>query len=117
MEKIKPTKGAEMELRLQKLENELKIAFSAIAELKAEIYREYSTLGKTAPFETESGKFKKVSENKAIEIIRKYISKNPGCLTSEIIFNLQIDPDLVLSVLKKLRKQGEIRSEPVGQKK
>lgn len=49
----------------------------------------------------------------ALPMIMKYINENPGCRTSEIILNLQLDPDTVLKAIRTLRAKGEIRSEEI----
>ena len=56
---------------------------------------------------------KTIPRDEALKLIKKYIDKNPGCRTSDIIINLEIDPDLVLDVIRTLRQRGEIRSEKI----
>ncbi len=38
--------------------------------------------------------------------IIEYIKKNPGCMTSEIIEDLKINPSIVLDVLNDLEKEN-----------
>ncbi len=52
--------------------------------------------------------FRKISKDAAKELIRDYVLKNPGCLTSEIIENLKLDPELVVQILKELEEEGVI---------
>lgn len=56
---------------------------------------------------------KKIPRSKAIAKIKSYINKHQGCRTSDIIYDLALDPDLVLSVLKELKEKAEIRSEDI----
>jgi len=58
-------------------------------------------------------KLKKIPESKAIAQIKKYIDEHQGCRTSDIIYDLELDPDLVLLVLKELKEKGRIRSEDI----
>jgi predicted transcriptional regulator len=55
-----------------------------------------------------------ISEKEAIKRIKKYIDEHPGCRTSDIIFNLNIEPDLVLTVLRKLENRKRIRGQEIG---
>lgn len=52
-----------------------------------------------------------VPEHEAASLIDKYIEDHPGCLTGDIIFDLELDPDLVLRILNKLEEEKEIRGE------
>jgi len=58
-------------------------------------------------------KLRKIPHEKAVALIKKYIDENRGCRTSEIILNLQLDPDIVLKAIRALREKGEIRSEEI----
>jgi DNA integrity scanning protein DisA with diadenylate cyclase activity len=115
LQKVKPEKNIDTELRFQRLENELKVAFLAVSRLKSEIDKMQS-----APDEDYSDpkmqleELKKVPKKKAALLIREYISKNPGCKTSDIIFSLRLHPDIVLPILRKLREEGALRSEKIG---
>jgi len=64
---------------------------------------------KEAP--SEVIKLKKISKKEAIEEVQAYIDSHPGCLTSDIIHDLALDPDLVLNVLKELEKSKTVRGE------
>ena len=44
----------------------------------------------------------------ARKLILDYIEANNRCLTSDIIFDLALDPDLVLRVLSELEKEGKV---------
>jgi DNA integrity scanning protein DisA with diadenylate cyclase activity len=100
LQKVKPEKNIDTELRFQRLENELKVAFLAVSRLKSEIDKMQSV-----PTEDYSDpkmqleELKKVPKKKAALLIREYISKNPDCKTSDIIFSLRLHPDIVLPVL------------------
>ena len=49
----------------------------------------------------------------ARKLILDYIEVNNRCLTSDIIFDLALDPELVLQVLSELEKEGKVTgSEP-----
>ena len=61
--------------------------------------------------EKEVLKLRKMPHKKAIDLIKRYIDKHQGCRTSDIIYDLALDPDLVLKVLKELEKRGKIRGE------
>jgi hypothetical protein len=117
LQKVKPDKAADTELRLQRLENELKVAFLAVSQLKSELDKmksasgEYYSGSKMPPVEP-----KKVTNKKAAQLIKNYVSKNPGCKTSDIIFDLKLNPDVALPILKKLRKEGALRSEKIDYK-
>jgi len=63
--------------------------------------------------EEEITKLRKISYKEAVAIIKKYVDKHQGCRTSDIIYELALDPDLVLSVLKKLEKDKVIRGENI----
>ena len=54
-----------------------------------------------------------VSLEEAKEEIYNYIKKNPGCRTSDIIVNLELDPDLVLKALSQLRCEERIEGKSV----
>lgn len=56
-------------------------------------------------------KLRKIPHEKAVALIKSYIDEHQGCRTSDIIYDLALDPDLVLKVLKKLEEKGKIRSE------
>jgi len=63
--------------------------------------------------EKEVLKLRRISHEKAVTLIKNYIDENPGCRTSEIILNLELDPDVVLKAIKALREKGEIKSEEI----
>jgi len=113
----KMTPDEQREVRLEKAENSIEVAFSAITELKAELNRLYSMVSEMQGLEEESTfsiKPKKVSRKKATEIIFDYISRNPGCRTSEILSDVQIDPEVVLDILRGLSTKGKIRNEKIA---
>ena len=54
---------------------------------------------------------RKIPRKDALALIKKYVDEHQGCRTSDIIYDLGLDPDLVLSVLRKLEETKEIRGE------
>lgn len=54
---------------------------------------------------------KRIPKEEAVVQIQDYVDKHQGCRTSDIIYDLELDPDLVLSVLQELKEKGKIRSE------
>jgi hypothetical protein len=61
--------------------------------------------------EKEVLKLRKIPHKEAIALIKEYINEHQGCRTSDIIYDLALDPDLVLRVLKELEEKKEIRGE------
>lgn len=61
----------------------------------------------------EELKLVKIPEKKATKKISEYITKHPGCRTSDIIFDLHLDPDLVLTVVRKLQQKGKIKGKDI----
>ena len=114
MQKVKPEKNADMELRLQRLENEVKAAFLEMSQLKSELNKMKSAICEDQSEVEVPEKLKKVSKNKAAQMVKEYVAKNPGCKTSDIIFDLKIHPDVVLPSLRRLREEGALRSEKIG---
>lgn len=57
--------------------------------------------------------FRELSEEEARKLILDYIENHPGCLTSEIIESLGIDPVLVGRILKELEEEGEVEGRSV----
>jgi len=115
VQKVKPEKNADMELRLQRLENEVKAASLEMSQLKSELNKMQSVICEDqSESEVHPEEFKKVSKNKAEKIVKEYVSNNPGCKTSDIIFDLKLHPDVVLPSLRKLREGGTLRSEKIG---
>ena len=64
--------------------------------------------------EREVLKLKKIPHKKAVALVKKYVDEHQGCRTSDIIYDLALDPDLVLKVLKELEENGKIRGEDLG---
>lgn len=56
---------------------------------------------------------KRIPKKKATALIKAYVDKHQGCRTGDIIYDLGVDPDLVLSVLKELKEKGKVRSEDI----
>lgn len=59
--------------------------------------------------------FRKVSKEEARLMVKNYVINHPGCLTSEIIQDLKIDPELVVEILNELVNKGEIKGDYVGE--
>ncbi|MCS7365182.1 MAG: hypothetical protein NDF54_07090 [archaeon GB-1867-035] len=57
--------------------------------------------------------FRRIPKNEAKSLIKEYISKNPGCLTSEIIEDLRLAPELVIKILQELEREGEIEARKI----
>ena len=66
--------------------------------------------------ETEVTELKEIPERKATTLIENYVKSHPRCLTSDIIFDLKLDPDLVLEILSKLEKAKKVRGESIESK-
>ncbi|RLI77343.1 hypothetical protein DRP04_11555 [Archaeoglobales archaeon] len=60
--------------------------------------------------EEQSIEFKELPKEEALKLIREYVKSHPGCLTSEIIEELGLDPAIVIEVLKELEERGEVES-------
>ena|SRR3989337_719977 len=114
LQKVKPEKNIDTELRLQRLENELKVAFLAVSQLKSELDKMKSASGEDYSDSKMQLELKKVPKKKAAQLIKEYVAKNPGCKTSDIIFDLKLHPDIVLPILRKFREEGALRSEKIG---
>lgn len=52
---------------------------------------------------------RKLPTKEATELILKYIKTHQGCSTSDLIFELELDVDLVLSIVRELEQKEEIR--------
>lgn len=57
----------------------------------------------------ETTEFKEVSKEEAKAVIKDYVLRNPGCLTSQMIKDLRLNPEIVVEALKELTKEGEIK--------
>ena len=61
--------------------------------------------------EREVLELRKIPCEEAVALVKEYIDEHQGCRTSDIIYDLALDPELVLSVLKELEEKEEIRGE------
>jgi hypothetical protein len=52
-------------------------------------------------------------EKEAKRLILDYVKGHPGAWTSDIWYDLALDPDLVRSVLKKLSSEGKLESRAI----
>lgn len=87
--------------------------FSHINEIGERVSAIEARLDKMGVHEEGEIELVEIPEEEATSRIVEYIKENPGCRTSDIIFNLHLDPNLVLKVLKNLGDQQKIRGEPV----
>jgi len=95
------------------LQQQLIYLQTELLEIKRELDKKIKILEeRTTSTEEEEIKFRKIPEEEAKELVKKYISENPGCLTSEIIEELQLDPLLVAKVLKQLEEGVIEKCEP-----
>jgi hypothetical protein len=58
-------------------------------------------------------KFRIIPESEAKGVIEGYVRAHPGCITSEIIENLKLDPALVVEALNFLEDEGKVKGEEV----
>ena len=58
---------------------------------------------------------KLVPRDRAIVVIKDYVKHHQGCKTSDVIFDLELNPSLVLSVLQELEKSGDVRGEDIAE--
>ena len=58
-------------------------------------------------------KFRRIDKADAKKKIQDYINNNPGCLTSEIIEGLLIEPGLVMQTLKELKRDDLVLSKDI----
>lgn len=54
-----------------------------------------------------------IPRKEAIVKIKSYIDEHPDCTTSDIIYDLGLDPNLVLSMLDELQRKGLIKGGPI----
>ena len=125
-EKIKPSKEEEETSVIQKVETEVKEIQLRITK-KSSIYPELNLLknelinlkNRVETLENQVGvteeeiELIKIPKKNAIKLIQSYIDKNQGCLTSDIILDLNLDPDLVLDVLKELEEKESVRGREI----
>lgn len=99
---------------MQRVENSINVVFSAISQLKFEINDINARIIEAEALpELEVEEFEVIPRGKATTMIKEYVSNNPGCRTSEIISDLHLDLNLALDILRKLKKDGKLRSEEV----
>jgi len=54
-----------------------------------------------------------IPKSEAKKVIKKYIREHPGCITSEVIENLNLDPALAVQALNLLEEEGKVRGDEV----
>lgn len=72
-----------------------------------------SMASRTFIHEEEKVVFKTMPFEKAVTRVSQFITENPNVTTSDIIFRLKLEPDLVNRVLFHLEKEGKIQGEAV----
>jgi len=58
-------------------------------------------------------KLKKISLEEAKSRIYRYIKEHPGCRTSDIIMDLELDPDVVLKALSQLQREDRVEGREI----
>ena len=115
--KIQPTDIEEDRLRIDALADKVERLESYLDIIIRQINLANSRLDSIEGLDeekTEETQLIIIPEKEAINKIAKYIDEHPGCRTSDIIFDLNIEPDLVLAVLRKLEKRKRIRGQEIG---
>lgn len=114
--RIQPKEIGRERLRIDVLEEEVKRLGSYVDIIVRQIDTINSRIDKIEGLKEEVEKeveLVKIPEEQAIKRVSEYIRKHPGGRTSDIIFDLHLDPDLVLKVLRKLEKKGKIKGKNV----
>jgi len=112
-EKIKEniaTEFAERYVKRTAYEKVMENLFLYLNEIERRVTLIEKKLKKIEVPEEQEIEFVEVPEEQAV---LEYIRKNPGCRTSDIIFNLRLNPDFVMKVLKKLKDKQKIRGESI----
>ena len=116
--RVKPKRIEQEGLRIDRIEMELQRVNSWLDALKKEMDLVNARLDKIESLERieEEGleELVEIPEEEALAKIKDYVNNHPGCRTSEIIFDLRLDPDLVLKILKKLEERGKVRGEKIA---
>lgn len=115
--KIEPVKTVEESLRIDALESEVGRLGSYLDILIRQIGLISSRLDRLEATENEVEALELVNipEKEATKKVSEYITQHPGCRTSDIIYDLHLDPDLALKVLRKLEKQEKVRGKDVNE--
>lgn len=56
---------------------------------------------------------KTVSLEEAKTLVRRYVKAHPGAWTSDIWYDLELDPELVEKALSELKAEGKIKTGPI----
>jgi hypothetical protein len=114
--KIEPVKADEEYLRIDALKNEVGRLGSYLDIMIRQIGLISSRLDKIEAIENEGEALELVNipEKEATKKVSDYITQHSGCRTSDIIYDLHLNPNLVLKVLRKLEKQEKVRGKDVG---
>jgi len=67
--------------------------------------------------QTDELVLKQIDKGEAKKQIQEFIETNPetnpGCKTSDLIMNLELDPPFVIEILKELKKENIVQTEDV----
>lgn len=88
---------------------------STVAGLKSEVRSLRLKLAKLSQegVSTEVIEFRTVPNDEAKNLVLSYVDSHPNARTSEIIEALKLDPDLAVTVLDELSKEGKLESQDV----
>jgi hypothetical protein len=112
--RIQPKGAKKEQLRIEILEQEVKQLRSYLYIALTEIGSINARLDRLEGLEAETEiELAKIPDEEAAERISDYVKKNPGSHTSDIIFDLRLDPDVVLKVLKSLVQNGKIKGKEI----
>ena len=125
--KVQPTKDKEERSYIQKIETQLKETQLTITKKTSTLYPELNMLKKELvtlknrveylerQTNIDGGEIELITIQKkdASQLIQSYIDLHQGCLTSDIILDLKLDPDLVLEILQELEEKKSIRGKEV----
>lgn len=81
--------------------------------LQDRVERLESAVGTKEPISEEGIELRMIPEKEAVELIKSYVDNHQGCLTSDIVFDLRLNPDLVLKALRILEKKERVRGDRV----
>lgn len=112
--RIQPKGAGKERLRIEIIEQDVKQLGSYLDIVVREIASINARLDRLEGLEEETEiELVKIPDEEAAERISDYVKKNPGSRTSDIIFDLGLDPDLVLRVLRRLTQNGKIKGKEI----
>jgi len=62
---------------------------------------------------TASVKLEVIPESEAKERIMSYVNSHVGCRTGDIIYDLELDPDLVIKCLRELESNKQVTGKDI----